>query len=439
MVAKRKAPKVPKGRRPVIVAGNRTPFLRLGGVYVKLMIYDFGRHAVQGLLARSGLDPKHVETVVMGTVIQDPRTSNVAREIALGAALPQNVTAYTTTLACVSANVAATTVADQIRLGLCDVAIVGGTESFSDPPIRLSKDLRQALFEMNSAKKPADYLNIAKRLRPDDLIPDIPSASEFSTNQTMGAACERMAKRFDISRKASDEMAARSHQLAAKAWEDGIMHDEVVPVQVPPDFKTVEKDNGPRGDSTVESLGKLRPAFDKKYGIVTAGSSSFFTDGASAVLLMSAERADELGMDARAAIVDYVYDAGDPLDELLLGPAWTIPQLLDRSGLDIGDIDVWEIHEAFAAQMVANLQVLADETWCKARLGRDKAFGEIPMDKLNLWGGSLSIGHPFGATGGRLLTTAAHRLQVEGGKYAVIAGCAAGGQGSAILLENPNA
>lgn len=434
----KKAPQVPEGRRPVIVAGSRTPFLKSNGAFKSQMTHDLGRFAVQGLLQKSGLDPSHVELCVMGTVIQDPRTSNVAREIALGAALPESTVAYTTTLACVSANVAATTAADQIRIGEVDVAIIGGTESFSDPPIRLSKKLRQGLVDLSKAKGPADYLKVVQKLGPKDLIPDVPSASEFSTGLTMGESCERMSRRFGITREESDSFASRSHILADRAWKEGLLAEEVTPVQVPPEFKTFEKDDGPRGDSTVEVMAKLKPAFDRKYGIVTAGSSSFFTDGASAVLLMSADRAAELGMDAKAVLQDYVFRAGDALDELLLGPSWTIPELLDRNELSLDDIGVWEIHEAFAAQMVANLKVLADDEWCRERLGRDKAVGQIPMDKLNVWGGSLSIGHPFGATGGRLLTTAAHRLALGGHKYAVIAGCAAGGQGSAILLKNPN-
>lgn len=436
---RKKSLAIAKGRRPAIIAGNRTPFLRSNGAYKKLMTHDLGRHAVVGLLTKTGLDPNVVDVVAMGTVIQDPRTSNVAREIALGAGLPQSVTAYTTTLACISANVAATTAGDQIRLGEADVAIVGGTESFSDPPIRLSKNLRQALVAMNNAKKPQDYVKVLQKLAPKDLIPDIPSASEFSTNLTMGQSMERQAKRFGITREASDAFASRSHVLADRAWKEGLLGEEVMPVQLPPDFDTIDQDDGPRGDSTPEVLAKLKPAFDKKYGIVTAGSSSFFTDGASAVLLMAEERAAELGYETQAVIADYVYRAGDPLEELLLGPAWTIPELLDRNDLKVDDVDVWEIHEAFAAQMVNNLQVLNDDEWCKTRLGRKGAVGEIPMEKLNVWGGSLSIGHPFGATGGRLLTTAAHRLALGGGKYAVIAGCAAGGQGSAILLENPHA
>jgi len=435
-MAMKKPIEIQKGRDTVVVAGSRTPFLRSNGAYKDAMGHDLGRAAVTGLVAKSGIDPACVELVIMGTVVQDPRTSNIAREIALGAGVPERVPAFTTTLACISANVAATSASDQIRLGHVDTALIGGAETFSDPPIRLSKNLRQALVKTQKAKGPADYLKIIGELSPQDLVPDIPSASEFSTGLTMGQSCERLAKMTGVTREESDDFAARSHVLAARAWKEGLLKDEVSPVLFPPKFEPIEIDDGPRGDTTRESLSRLKPVFDKNWGVINAGSSSFLTDGASAVLLMARDRAAELGFDDSIVMRDYVYGAGSPLDELLLGPSFTIPTLLDRNKLSVDDVDVWEIHEAFAAQMVANLKCLASDTFAKERLGRDKAVGEIPMEKLNVWGGSLSLGHPFGATGGRLLTTASHRLRLGKSRYAVIAGCAAGGQGSAILLEN---
>jgi acetyl-CoA acetyltransferase family protein len=422
----------------VVIAGVRTPFLKSSGAYRSLMSHDLGRHAVVGLLQRTGLDPEAIDLVVMGTVVSDPRTSNVAREISLGAGVPTHVPSYTTTLACISANVAATTAVESIRSGHVGVAIVGGTESFSDPPIRLSKQLRQALVKMQKAKGPADYFKILKDLSPMDLVPDIPSAAEFSTGLTMGESCERLAKAWGVTRDESDRFAERSHILADRAWKEGRLAEEVVPVQVPPQFETVATDDGPRGDSNMESLGKLKPAFDKQFGIITAGSSSFLTDGASAVLLMSASKAEDLEQEPLSIFRDYVYTAADPLDELLLGPALAIPKVLERNHLKMEDISVWEIHEAFASQMEANFKALESERFARERLGLQKAPGRPPLEKTNTWGGSLSIGHPFGATGGRLLTTASRRLRLEGGRYAVVAGCAAGGQGSAILLENPN-
>lgn len=437
MRTSKKPPKVEEGREPVIVAGVRTPFLKSNGAFKDLMTHDLGRAAVTGLLAKTGLDPAAVEQVIMGTVVHQPPTPNVAREISLGAGIPTTTPAFTVSLACISSNVAAALAADQIRLGQLDVAIVGGTDSLSDPPIRLSKPLRQALVKAQKAKGAKDWLSILGELNPSDLIPDIPSPAEFSTGLTMGQSCERMAKKVGVTRAEADEFAARSHVLADRAWKEGRYADEVVPVEVPPKFELVTKDDGPRGDSTAESLSKLKPAFDREFGSITAASASFLTDGASAVLLTSREKAAELKLAPKAILRDSVYAAGDPLDELLAGPALTIPVLLERNGLSVADIGVWEIHEAFASQIVACLKLLASDQFAQERLGMKKAIGHIPLEKMNVWGGSLSLGHPFGATGGRLLSTAARRLEVTGARYAVISGCAAGGHGNAMLLENP--
>jgi acetyl-CoA acyltransferase len=423
-------------RDVVVVDAVRTPFLKSNGAFKGLMSWELGREAIKGLVGKSGLDPAVIDVVAMGTVVQDPRTSNLAREALLGAGLPQTIPAFTTTLACISANVAITSVADQIAMGRVDVGIAGGAESFSDPPIRLSKNLRQALVKLQKAKGPQDYLAVLSTLAPHDLVPDLPSASEFSTGLTMGQSCERLAKRVGVSRRESDEWAVRSHVLASKAWQDGHYQDEVVAVPVPPSFDVVARDDGPRGDSTMASVGALKPAFDRDFGLLTAASSSFLTDGGSAVLLMSRQKAKALGHAPKAVIRDFVYAAGDPLEELLSGPALTIPKLLQKTGLKAKDIGVWEIHEAFAAQVVANLKLLDDATFLKERCGYDGVIGEIPLDTINAWGGSLSLGHPFGATGGRLVATAARRLAASGARYAIVTGCAAGGQGSAILLEN---
>ena len=424
---------------PVLVEGVRTPFLRSNGAYTSLMSHDLGRHAVSGLLSKTGVPSEEIGLLTMGTVIFDPRAPNVAREISLGAGIPQDIPAFTVTMACISANVAATNATDAIRLGNVEMAIAGGTDTCSDPPIRLSKNLRQALVKTQKAKGPADYFKILSGLGPKDILPDIPAATEFSTGLTMGQSCERAAKAWGVTRDETDAYAAMSHQRAVAAWKEGVYADEVVTVHVPPSFKSVTEDNGPRGDTTPETLAKLRPAFDRQFGVSTAGNSSFLTDGATAVLFASENKAISLGLKPKAIVVDQVYTGADPLEELLMGPAISIPKLLQRNNLKIDDIDVWEIHEAFAAQMVFNLKCLASKDFAEDRLGMDAPVGEIPLDKLNVWGGSLSLGHPFGATGGRLLNTAARRLQENGGRYAVVSGCAAGGQGSAILLKHPEA
>jgi acetyl-CoA acetyltransferase family protein len=421
-------------RDVMLVDAVRTPFCKSNGALLPMMSHELGREAIKGLIAKTGVDPAAIEHVIMGTVVQDPRTSNLAREAMLGAGLPHRTPAFTTTLACISANVAATTAADAIALGRYDIAIAGGAESFSDPPIRLSKNLRQALVKMQKARGPADYLDIAKQLSPQDLAPDIPTAAEFSTGLTMGQSCERMARRLGVSRKQSDEFAVRSHVLAAKAWQDGHYHRDVMATALPPRFTVINKDDGPRGDSTMDSVAKLKPAFDSHFGVLTAASSSFLTDGGAATLLMSRTRAQQLGQPRSIVLRDHVYAAGDPLDELLAGPALTIPLLLQRRGLSTGDVGVWEIHEAFAAQVVANLLLLRDGNWLRTRTGTDQVI-DIPMEQVNLWGGSLSLGHPFGATGARLLSTCMRRMITSGSRYGVVSGCAAGGHGSAILLE----
>jgi acetyl-CoA acyltransferase len=430
---------IPADRDVVVVDAARTPFCKSNGAFNGLMSWELGREAIKGLLAKTGLSPRVVDLVVMGSVIQDPRTSNLAREAMLGAGLPHTTPAFTTTLACISANVAATTAAESIQLGRVDVAVVGGAESFSDPPIRLSKNLRRALVKSQKVKAPQEYMKILADLSPQDLVPDIPSAAEFSTGLTMGQSCERLAHRVGVSRRESDEWAVRSHVLADQAWKEGRYADEVVPVAVPPAFGLVSADDGPRGESTMDAVGKLKPAFDRDFGVLTAASSSFLTDGGSAVLLMSAEKAKALGQKTRSILRDWVYAAGDPLEELLAGPALTIPKILARNNLTVKDVGVWEIHEAFAAQVVANLKLLDDKNFLRERVGVDITIGEIPLDRINAWGGSLSLGHPFGATGGRLIATATRRLQATGHRFAIISGCAAGGHGSAILIENPAA
>ncbi|MGK5090580.1 acetyl-CoA C-acyltransferase [Deltaproteobacteria bacterium TL4] len=430
--------KTEQDRLPVLIDGVRTPFLRSNGSYSPLMPHDLGKYALTGLLEKTGVDPGLIELVIMGTVVHETSTPNVARESMLAAGIPNTTPAYTVSLACISSNVAAGNICDMIRLGRMRIGIAGGTDTSSDPPIRLSKKLRQGLARLQKAKTVQARLKELSKLSFKDLAPDIPSITEYSTKMSMGDACERMVKRIGgVTREDSDAFAARSHQLAVKAWSDGIFEGEVLRIHVPPKLELVEKDDGPRANTTLESLSKLKPAFDKIFGVLTAGSSSFLTDGASAVLFTSLKQANALNLTPKAVIQDYVYRAGDPMEELLLGPALTIPALLDQNNLSIKDIEVWELHEAFSAQILANLACLKSTEFCKNRLGRSKAFGEIPLEQINIWGGSLSLGHPFGATGGRLLTMATKRLLRSGARYAVVSGCAAGGHGSAILLENP--
>ena len=422
-------------RTAVLVDGCRLPFQRSGTGYVNLMAYDMGRMVLRGLLTRTGLPPAKVDRVLMGSVIQDIQTTNVAREAALAAGIPNSVPAVTVTMACISSNQALTSGVDLIRTGLADAVIAGGTETLSDPPIRVGRPVRKRFFEARHIHGVQDYMDLLEGLDPSDLVPEAPSIAEFSTGEVMGESADRLAAMFGVSRRDQDQYALRSHRKAAQARDAGLLDPELYPAAVPPDFAPITTDNAIRDDTSLEKLRKLPPAFIKPFGTVTAGNSSGLTDGASATLLMAEEVAAAEGFAPEALLRNYTYVAQDPGTELLLGPAYAIPQVLDAAGLSFDDIDVIELHEAFAGQVLAVLEALQSDTFAQEKLGRSSAVGTVNLDRLNAWGGSLSLGHPFGATGTRLVTTAAHRLQEEDGHWALVAACAAGGQGHAMLLE----
>lgn len=419
----------------VFVDGGRIPFQRAGTGYRNLMAYDMGRLALRGLLTKTALPMDEIDGVILGTVIQEVNTSNIARESALGAGIPDTVPAFTVTMACISSNLAVTTAMEQIRTGQSRVLIAGGVDLMSDIPIRFRRKFRKKLLETQKYRSFTDYLGFFKGLRPSDLLPEIPSISEFSTGKTMGESCDNMAAKYGVTREEQDEYALRSHRLAAKAAERDAFADELFPASIPSEETLIEEDNVIRGDTTLEKLASLRPAFVKPYGTVTAGNASALTDGASAALIAESNWAKENGYTPKARLRSYTYVAQKPGDELLIGPAFAVPKVLDEMNLTIGDIDVFEFHEAFAGQMLTVLKALGSDVFGKERLNRTGKVGKIPMDKLNTRGGSLSLGHPFGATGTRLVTTAANRLQEEDGTYALVAACAAGGQGHAIILE----
>lgn len=418
----------------VLIDGCRTPFLRSGTDYMDLMSYQLGQFAIKGLLTKTGIDVSQVDSVIMGTVISNVKTSNVAREAALTAGLPNTISCHTVTQACISANRAIASGIGEILSGQAEVVIAGGVDNTSDTPIGYKKSMRKKLFKAQRIKTFGDQLKFVFSLRFKDFLPERPKVAEFITNRTMGQDCDILAAKFNVSRQEQDEFTNRSHRLADDAWEGGFLEKEMVTVSLPPRFKPVERDNGVRV-SSVEKLGKLRPAFDKKHGTLTAANSSFLTDGGSAVLLMTEKKAKELGLQPKAEIVDFCFTGQDLEEELLLGPTYAISKLLKKTNTNLEDIDVLEIHEAFAGQVLANIKTLASDDFAKTHLGREKAVGVVDRNKLNLWGGSLSIGHPFGATGARLLTTAANRLHEEKGSLALLAACAAGAQGHAMLIK----
>lgn len=422
-------------RKVVVIDGCRTPFLRAGSSYLDLMSYQLGAFAIKGLLTKTGLDPEAVDRVVLGAVISNIKTPNVAREAALTAGIPNTTPCHTVSQACISANRAIADGYLEIMTGRADVVVAGGVDSTSDTPIQFRKAMRNKLFKAQKLRGIGDTLKFVFSLRPADFFPERPKVAEYSTNRVMGQDCDIMAARFKISRAAQDAYAVRSHQLAAAAQEAGLLQEEMVEVALPPKFKSITQDNGIRGDSTMEKVARLKPAFDRKFGTLTAANSSFLTDGAAVSLLMSETRAKALGLQPKAEIVDYAFTGQDLNDELLLGPTYAVSKVLKRKKMKLDQFDVIEFHEAFAGQILSNLAALASDEFARAHLGRKAAVGEVNMDKFNLWGGSLSIGHPFGATGSRILTTTANRLIKENGTYGLLAACAAGAHGHAMIVK----
>ena len=421
--------------KAVIVGGVRTPFAKAGTDFRKLSAIDLGKMAVGELLARSAVPAESVDQLVFGTVVHDPHAPNIAREVGL-ATLPKTVPATTVSCQCATANQAIADAANLIEVDTADVVVAGGAESLSHIPILVSEKLSDILVSLSKAKRFMDRMAVVRRMRPKDLIPRTPQIAEPTTGESMGQAAERMAKENGIARADQDEWALRSHRLAAEGIADGRLTDEVAPVYVPPQFeKLVENDNGIRVDTTLEKLAALRPVFDRRHGSVTAGNSSPLTDGAAAVLLMSEQRARADGVPVLGRIRSYAFTALDPSGQLLGAPAYAAPIALDRAGVTMTDIGLMEMHEAFSAQVLANLQQLASHEFAERTLGRSRAVGHPPIEQINVMGGSLAIGHPFAATGARLTTTLLnemHRRDVELGLVTV---CAAGGMGFAMVLE----
>ena len=423
------------GRRVAIVAGIRTPFARSGTLLRNFTAIELGRLAVAELLQRTSLDGREVEAVVFGTVVPSVQAPNIAREVSLLPMLPKGVQAYSVSRACASANQAITDAADQIALGHLDVAIAGGAESLSQVPVLHSRRFSDALVGASRAKSAAGRVKSLATIRPRDLKPVTPAIAEPSTGETMGESAEKMAKLNAIPREEQDQFALRSHRLAAAGTADGRLTAEIAPVWIPPDYATVAaSDNGIRDDTSIEKLASLKPVFDRRYGSVTAGNSSPLTDGGAAVLLMSEERARTLGYPPIGFIRSYAYAAVDPGEQLLQAPVLAAPRALQRAGLTLRDIDLVEMHEAFAAQVLSNLRGFESRAWAE-RAGFSEPVGEVDRARLNVMGGSIAIGHPFGATGARITTTLCHELARRGGQFGLMTVCAAGGLGFAMVVE----
>ncbi|HYZ70300.1 MAG TPA: acetyl-CoA C-acetyltransferase [Thermoleophilaceae bacterium] len=421
--------------RPVgILGGNRIPFARSNGAYSEASNQDMLTAALDGLVARFSLQDEALGEVVAGAVLKHSRDFNLTRESVLGSRLSPATPTYDVQQACDTGIEATVLVGNKIALGQIESGAAGGVDTTSDAPIEVNEDLRRLLLDLNNARSNTDRLKLLTRLRPGHIVPQTPQNAEPRTGLSMGEHTASMARDWDISREAQDELAAASHQKLAAAYDRGFFDDLVTP------YQGLTRDSNLRPDSTVEKLAKLRPVFGTQNGdgTMTAGNSTPLTDGAAVVLLGSEEWAEEHGLPvqaylthAEATAVDYVH--GD--EHLLMAPAYAVPRMLDKAGLTLQDFDFYEIHEAFAAQVLATLKAWEDPKYCRERLGRDEPLGSIDRSKLNVNGGSLAVGHPFAATGGRIVATLAKQLDENGGGRGLISVCAAGGQGVTAILE----
>jgi acetyl-CoA acyltransferase len=428
-------PETRPGRRVAVVAGLRSPFAKSGTVFRDVPAVALARHTVRELLVRSEIDGREVDEVIFSQVVPSPLVPNVAREVSLLPQLLPSVPAYTLNRACASAAQAVANAADQIAMGHADVIVAGGVESLSDIPILHSRRFSQTLVEASRARSLRSRAVAFTRLRPRDLVPLTPAIAEPSTGESMGQSAEKMAKENGIGREAQDRLALQSHQRAGAGTADGRLTAEIAPWFGGASMdQPVISDNGIRSDTSLEALAGLRPVFDRKYGSVTAGNSSPLTDGAAAVLLMAEEKAAALGYQPLAFLRSYAVSAVDPGWQLLMGPVYAVPKALERAGIAWSDLGLVEIHEAFAAQVLSNVQAWGSRSWAD-RLGLPGPVGEVNWECTNVLGGSIAIGHPFAATGARLVTTLANEMRRRSVQFGLISICAQGGMGYAMVLE----
>ena len=427
-------------RRAVVVGGNRIPFARTGGAYTKSSNQDMLTAALDGLIARFGLQDERIGEVAAGAVLKHSRDFNLTREAVLGSALSAETPAYDVQQACATGLETVLGLANKIKLGQIESAIAGGVDSASDAPIAVSEGLREVLLDLNRAKTLPERLKVLSRLRPKDLAPDAPNTGEPRTGLSMGEHQALTTAQWNIARESQDELAFNSHRNLAAAYDSGFFDDLLTP------YRGLSRDSNLRADTTLEKLATLKPVFGKSLGAeatMTAGNSTPLTDGASTVLLASEEWADSHDLPKLAAVVDGEAAAVDFVhgkDGLLMAPAFAVPRLLARNGLTLADFDFFEIHEAFAGTVLSTLAAWEDEEFGRARLGLEGAFGSVDRTKLNVNGSSLAAGHPFAATGGRIVASLAKMLEAKGtvdGRPArgLISICAAGGQGVVAILE----
>lgn len=424
-----------QGERIAITHGLRTPFARQASALHGIPAVELGRMVVSELLARSDIPPEAIEQLVFGQVVQMPEAPNIAREIVLGSGLSVHTDAYSVSRACATSFQAVANVAESLLAGTIQAGIAGGADSSSVLPIGVSKKLGRTLVDLSKARSFSQKMKLISQLRPRDLLPVPPAVAEYSTGLRMGDTAEQMAKSHGISREQQDALAHRSHQRAAQAWQQGKLAGEVMTAFVPPWRAAFEQDNNVRLNSTLEDYAKLRPAFDRQHGTVTAANSTPLTDGAAAVILMTESRARELGIVPLGYLRSYAFTAIDVWQDMLLGPSYASPLALDRAGITLSDLTLIDMHEAFAAQTLANLKMFNDERFAREVLNRPHALGEVNEERFNVLGGSIAYGHPFAATGARMITQTLNELKRRGGGLGLVTACAAGGLGAAMVLE----
>jgi acetyl-CoA acyltransferase len=425
----------PNGR-VAILAGARTPFARLGTDLAALSVVDLAGLAAREAVARSGVDPEEIDVAVFGCVLPALDAPNLGREAVLRAGLPASIPGFAVNLACASANRALVSGAEAILRGEAEVALVGGAESLSNVPLRFPRSAVPKLRALRGARSTTARLAALATLRPRDFAPVPPAIAEYSTGLSMGEACEKMARENGIPRRAQDEIALLSHQRAAAAATAGVFASQIVPV--PPTSsarQAVAADNGVRADTSLTALERLPPVFDRRSGTLTAGNSSPLTDGGAALVLASERRLRALGRAPLGFVRSWAFFALPPGGQLLQGPAFAAPLALERAGLRLADVDLVETHEAFAAQVLSNLKALASRRFAREELGRAQPVGEVDLERWNVDGGSIALGHPFGATGARVTHQLLAALGRRGLGLGLLMVCAAGGHGFAMVVE----
>jgi acetyl-CoA acyltransferase len=423
------------GERIAIVAGLRTPFAKQATAFHGVPAVDLGKLVVNELLQRNDVDPLIIDQCVFGQVVQMPEAPNIAREIVLGTGMNVHTDAYSVSRACATSFQSTVNIAESIMTGFVDVGIAGGADSSSVVPIGISKKFASTLLNLSKTKTLSQKITLIRRLGFKDILPIPPAVAEYSTGISMGQTAEQMAKSYHISREDQDAFAHRSHLLAAKSWAEGKLDGEVMTTHSEPYKHFIDKDNCIRESATLAEYSKLRPCFDRKHGTVTAATSTPLTDGGAAVLLMREGRAKELNYKPLGYIRSYGFAAIDVWQDMLMGPSYATPIALKRAGLKLADLDLIEMHEAFAAQALTNMKMFASQKFAREQLGCGEAIGEIDMTKFNVMGGSLAYGHPFAATGVRLITQTLNELNRRGGGIGLATACAAGGLGAAMIVE----